>query len=294
MKSNKLPNFGAYLDYALRTTVPKRKGLPNIAGFLAFAGMITGFYFGVDQIFSLIPTILLTVFVGLPLVGSITTWIDSLMKRPRNSIEHEEVRQHGVVTDLFSRAESRKLHKELDPSAAQLLEACAYYWSAVHRSLTGPAWGSDENLGGHYAMLRQQSLQAADQAMLEATLLCAQCVGQPQRKKSEDLKEAFEDLFDLDWEDALDNFRRVAKAESHEYAHQSPNIKQVFYPVRDIAERLKLLAQEVEKVSSEIVHSKVALPGSGAVSSIDLVLKEFQLSRQAEAELEQRLNQGGG
>jgi len=292
MKSSKFPNLSSFLEYAKETTVPKKKGLPNILSFVLFAATTVGAYMLAHQWLSIFPSLLVTFFIGMPIAGSVVAAIDNELKRPKTPQEHEDVRRHQIVNDLHSRADSRKLHKELDPSAAQLLEACAHYWNQIRRALTGPAW-ADPDVSGQYAMLREQSFQAANGAMLEALLLCAPCVGTPQRKKSDDLKEAWEDLLDLDWEDALDGFRRVAKAESHEYAFHSPHIRQVFQPVREIAERLKMLAEEVEQVSSEMLHSKAALPGTGAVSGIDLVLKEFQMSRQAEAELDQRLHQGG-
>lgn len=290
-RNNRLPNFAEYLAYASVHESPKKKGLPTWLGFLIGAGALAAFYAPVSKALALFPTILMTFCVGLPIVGMVIAGIDYALRRPRTQVEQEEANRHKIIGDLLDRAQNKKLYRQMDPTAAQLLEASAYYWSKIHKTLAGPAW-TRTDISGHYATLRDHSIQAADQAMLEATMLCAPCVGEPQRKKSSDLANALEDLFDLDWEDALEGFRRVAKSESSDYAHRSPHIGQVFQPTRDIAERLKLLSEEVERVSSEMLLSKTSDSSFGSVSSIDLVLHELQMARQAEAELERRLQQG--
>jgi hypothetical protein len=227
-------------------------------------------------------------FVGGPLAGGLLAYLWHRLARPKTA-EEKRRRELTQALDAYRQpAEKGRLHKELDPTAAQLLEAAAYYWEQIGVLLNRPPWVGEESKP--YSAIREQALAAANEAMLEASALCVPCLGKPAKEKKDRLKEAFEDLADLDIIDALEGFRQVARADSAADAHHSPHIRLVFEPVRQYAEKLKSLNHELEELSAKMMAARPAGATStltgGAATTIDLVLSEIRLVRQAESELD--------
>ncbi|MDI9636868.1 hypothetical protein QM565_14020 [Geitlerinema splendidum] len=179
----------------------------------------------------------------------------------------------------------RKLHKWLDPVAGQLLEASALHWDRVHTILSGSSWQNEE-LGGHWVAIREKSLKAADLAMAEILMLCARCVGEPTKNRSDDWKDILEDFAELDFEDAIRGLNKAIATDSKSYKFTSPEARIVFEPARQIAERLKQLADQVEQ-SAQQAALEITIPhGSYATESIDVLLGEFRSISMAESELD--------
>lgn len=294
-KNKRLPHFTAYLAVAHEAASRSKRSVWG-------AGSCVGMVAGLPAMFFLLSSmvdwgwaLLGTLILGPTLIAILLGIAEKFVGKPRTADERRQLEFLGVLTRYQQSV--GKLHKELDPTAAQLLEACAFYWQRVHVTLNGPAW--TDGTPARFLAIREQALRAADAAMEEATSLCVSCLGKPERSRSDALKNALEDFRDLDIEDALDGLRRVATADSSKYAHHSPHIDVVFAPVRDIAERLKLLSAEVERMSTEAMQrSTEAIPLANSSSSIDLVLREMAETRAAERELdepttEQRLGDSG-
>ncbi len=184
-----------------------------------------------------------------------------------------------------------RLHKWVDPAAIELLEAAAYHWTRVVSALDSPFWTS-KTLPTHWQAVRDHSLAAAEAAMDDLLILAQACIGQPAKDRKSELKGVFEGLIDLDIADALQGLKAIAGSDWQRYAFHSPNSRVVFEAGRQVAERLKLLGDEVERMAQQ---AAIETTGAqvGAPQSIDVVLTELKAVQQAEDELRQQ-TQGQG
>ncbi len=195
-----------------------------------------------------------------------------------------EERATKAILDLKKLHESRKLRTWMDPVALELLEAGAFHYARVTAALDGPYW-STRDLQAHWVSVRNQARQASETAMYELVLMCQACVGKPQTERKDEFKQVVEDLVDLDIADALQGLKEFTNPDWSKFRHQSPMSKQIFEPARALAERLKILGDEVETRMTELTGlGPEGLP-SGAVGSLDVVLSELRAVRQAEAEI---------
>jgi hypothetical protein len=176
---------------------------------------------------------------------------------------------------------------------SQLLEAAAYHYARIAGAVSGEFWNR-ESLPAHWRSVRSQAMEAADQAMEELVMLAVPCMGEPQSDKGKAIKEAVEDLFDMDFLMAIGNLRDIAGADWTRYAHKSPSAPLAFTAGRPIAERLRKLADEVErKASDAVVASGQSVEVGSASDSIDVVLSEIAAVRSAEEELQVRIGEEG-
>jgi hypothetical protein len=119
-------------------------------------------------------------------------------------------------------------------------------------------------------------------------------MGEPQADRGKAMKEAIEDLFDMDFAVAIGGIKDAATADWTRFAHKSPHAPRAFDAGRKIAEKLKRLADEVEaKASEAAVESGTHMEVGTAADSIDVVLSEISAVKEAEDELQQRVKEGG-
>lgn len=208
------------------------------------------------------------------------------LRKPRTAEEAMllKAKEAGVA---FAEVDKKgKLHRWLDPVAGQLLEAGAYHWKRVHDRLELTAW-THGDLPEHWKGLRDRARSASDQAMAELFTLCSGCIGEPGKTPEDELKGVFEDFAGLEIQDALQGLTKVLSRKASDYTFTSPETPLVFEPARQLAERLKSLADEVEAASAqakaEAVGNQFEVP---ATESIDALLTEFRAVRQAEEELD--------
>ncbi len=226
--------------------------------------------------------------LGLALMGTVT----AIANRAKAKDPHEQRRRDVFRTaaELRQLEVHHKLHRWMDPVALQLLEAGAYHWSRVRSSLTGPQWGAKQ-LPEYWQSLRNQVSVASDEGMSDLLLLARNCLGPPQKDKQSDIQGVIESFIDLDIADALQGLKQMASADWTAYAHQSPQAQMVAQHGREIAERLKALADDVESKAGEI-SMESSMPGElSSLEALDGVLGELRTVREAEEELQQRLGQ---
>ena len=208
--------------------------------------------------------------------------LDKWMKKPRSSDEQYLRELDSIVMRYAESMNFRRLHRDLDYTAAQLLEASAYYWSKVRIQMNSPAWNSDST-PAHLRAVRVQTLQAIDEAMREQLALCVRCLAVPGQKRSTDLRDVIEDALGIDVDKVLDSIRKGTVSKN---GFQSERLPEIFDPARQLAERLKMLSGEIDKMSFETLQ-KYQGAGTGATSAIDAALRGMQEIRQAEGELSQ-------
>lgn len=286
--NRRLPTFTDYINREIHNSPASKRLAAKAAGvsMSLFAGAVTGslvMVFG--QGFGWAFLVGLGVFgAGQVLVSQIHR--RKLLRRTANDARIEEA--YEAMGRYVKLAQNRRLHKDLDPAIGQILEACAIHHERAHTALTSSFW-NNPNLEGHWAALRSQCLQALDEAMCEALVLGQTCIGKaPDKARSNKVAEIIEDFADLDIIDALDGLKVLTgKGKIDPFAYQSPNSRVVFGPIRDIAERLQKLADEVERHSQRAIRgSRLSNVGAGS-ASIDLILGEMKSIESAEQELSQ-------
>jgi hypothetical protein len=223
--------------------------------------------------------------IGLPILISALMFIDKRLTAPKTAEAKRRAEAVGVMKNFKSAIDRRRLGKELDPVVGQLLEACSIHHQRIKVALENSVWTAEE-VGPQRAALRNQIATAADAAMDEAVILSRDCLGKPGK---DNWKDAVEDALDLDLVDVLQSLTGMKFDDKGGRVHRSPHARIVFRPLRDIAEKLKMTAGEVERMTHEFY---VRAPATGAIgasaSSLDLVLIEMQQMRQAEEELNQQ------
>lgn len=283
-KRKRMPNFVRYVERR-SPEVARDDSARVLAGCTLGPLAMLGIGLALAQVVSGFVAALLTLVVGTPVVVATLALVLGRLGKPRSAEEKRRAAIHTLLESVGASIERKRLHREIDPTAAQLWEAAAYYWLAIRETLDGPWWASAT---GQYAALREQSKRAADEAMDEIVLLGSSCMGRPGRERKDDLRDAVEDLAELDIAEALEGFKRLAGSDKQAYSHRSPNIAAVFPAMRDLAEKLKLMSAEVSDLSQKAAATATAGPESlPAASGIDLVLTELKAVRQAESELEE-------
>ncbi len=293
--NRKYPHLTAYLE--AHKTNPIRQRVESAMSGGCLATLVAVPLFG--SIFGFVAMQLARVpvaFVPGAVVGGIVTLIVglSILARQAKTLQTPRTSEEALAVKAFESSEhfrkldgDKKLHRWLDPVAGQLLEAGSYHWKRVQDALASPFWTSTE-LPNHWTALRQRSLEAADSAMAELVVLCSGCVGEPGRSRDDDLKDVIEDFADLDITDALQGLSRMFTNGHQDYSFQSPESRIVFEPGRQIAERIKELADQVESATQRVRAETTPIPqGAYATESLDLLIGEFKAIQQAEEELRQ-------
>lgn len=286
-KSDRYPVFANYVT----ETLAKKKSTDMHPGafmgcLIGFAGLIT-VSFLLTKVIGIVWAVLAGSLIGFPLLIAFGYWLEQRLTEPKNDEQRRRREFQEALSHFSGPIDRRRLHKELDPVAGQLVEACAFYYQKAQVSLSGSAWTGDN--AGHRKALKDQISKALDDAMFEALLLAKPCLGKPSK---DNWKDKLEDALDLDVIDTLQSLTGFKASDDLRGMHRSPHIRIAFEPLRQIAEKLKLLSAEVEKMTLEASRES-AIPGlSGPASSIDLVLGELRSVRQAEEELNQQRLQG--
>lgn len=213
---------------------------------------------------------------------------------PKTEEEKQAFEKQQALSTFVELKNQKRLHKNVDPTILQVMEAASYHYSRIETTLDNPFW-SASTLPSHWQAVRRQMKESAELAMGEMLVLAAGCVGKPSAKREDDWGEVWEDLAELDFGDALEGLRGVMGRNWTDYAHKSPVAQHVFEPAKQIAERLKALADEADTMRVEAVAAGME-EKSVSVESIDLLLGEMRTLRTAETELdseqEEHLQQG--
>lgn len=189
-----------------------------------------------------------------------------------------------AVRTLKEATDNRALKKQLDPVIAPIAEYIFQIWFQIHQKLEGPAWQGQ--LSASNVALRAEVLAAVDFAADEAIRLTAQCFGPPQRTEKDAWKDMMHSVSNMDFGEALSDLSDLISRDPQKYSHQSVNRSSVFPVLREIAEKMKLLRADVERLSSpaSTIYREGSL--SQASGEIDSVLRVMEATRVAEAELE--------
>jgi len=192
-------------------------------------------------------------------------------KQRREAVQTEEQRVFResvrIAKEMLA---AKKLHKQLPTAVAELLELSAGYWLAIQGELHGTYWA--RALPQHWIDLRERIVVASDSAMQELLVL---------------LNPNFEADAKMDFNDVVEN---VLEAFSINVpVKHDGRIPTGFIQARDIAEKLKLAASEVEKASREIARDPAMMSEFRSSDALDNALGDLKTIRGAENELRENL-----
>lgn len=200
-------------------------------------------------------------------------WLKERRKLERHDTDAQLYKEAiEVAQTMVQSLNRRRLHRELNGSVAGMLEESARNWSRIVGALGNTFWTS-ENLPVHWAAVRDQSAQAANRGMAELLVLCKTSF--LPNNRGPQWQEVVEDVLETYVTGPL----------------KSPNdlLPVSFDQAREIAERLKLLAGEVERASREISKDDAVMEGFRSRSALDMALSDLRSIQEAETELRQNL-----
>ncbi len=242
------------------------------AGCLLSLMLSGGVWFFLERFLGLWVAGLMSVFVVLPIVTIFTMlWVSNLAK-PKNEDEERRKQAHEAVVFMNGALEKGRLHRKVDRAPGLLLEECARHWGRVHDALSGAFW-EDKELPLHWKTIRESSLAAADRAMDDIVVMLKPVLEprNPRTGPEEFIGDVLESFFNISTEAPFEP------------------LPAAFLPARDIAQKLKALADEVEVASAKAVRDQAFTEHYSSPTQIDEVLMNLREIRQAETELHQEV-----
>jgi hypothetical protein len=184
-------------------------------------------------------------------------------RKPLPPASNLRLQSASTLARLKEMVNHRRLHRDLDQLALDVLESCAESWSRVHYSMSHGAWSRHE-LPAHYVALRDKVRTVADDTMHEVLLAFAPLL--PDHVKSRDpmdyVSEAIESL--------------GAAPRQSPRTHASALMLST-----ELADKLQRLAVEAESIVTSSQVETQLQPGS----SVDSVLGQLRDLKRAEEEL---------
>lgn len=272
-RRNDLPNLSKYVAHTAQKS-PEGQAAQTAGCMLSTIGAAVA-WFALSRIIGILFGGLISVFVVLPVLAALVgAWIKHLT-RPQTEADERRIEAHEAILYMNSAAAAGRLHRKLDPAAGMLLEECARHWARVHEALSGTFW-EDKELPVHWKNVREQSLTAANRAMDDIIVMLKPILANrnPETSGQEFIHSIMESFFNVRTEIPIEPLP----------AH--------FLPARDIAQKLMLLADEVETTAQRAARDASYKDHYSSGSQIDVVLSELRAIREAETELEQDVRGG--
>lgn len=267
-RRSQLPNLSKYIEETAKRSPEGQAAQATGCMLSGIATAIVGFMLA--RFMGPVVAGTISLFVVLPLLATLVAgWIKQLTK-PRTEEEQRRHEAHEAILFMNNALTAGKLHRKLDPAAGLLLEECARHWARVHDALSGTFW-EDKDLPAHWKNVRDQSLTAANRAMDDIIVMLKPVLASrnPQSSGQEFFSGIMEAFFNVQTEMPIEPLP----------AH--------FMPARDIAQKLMLLADEVETTAQRVARDESFKEHYSSGSQIDVVLSELRAIREAESELEQ-------
>ncbi len=279
-KTKKLPHFCEYLVQKERAVSREGGAFWALAGCLFAPISLAGMAFILAQFLNPFLAVSLAFFVGLPSLFTGLAIFDRWRRKRQRPDQIRLAQVREVVAAYWGPMQKKKLHRDLDTVAGELLDACAFQWQRTMAALNSPGW---QTSGIHRQNLREQARIAADSAMEDIMMLCTPCLSD-RAGKPRDWHEKVEDFIDLDVIDTLQQMSGVKVKMNKGY--RSPYFGAIAEPVRRTAHQLRELAEEAERMAQEA--NDLGRAGNAGVSlALESVLADIRAVREAENELEQ-------
>lgn len=273
LRSRQYPHLTRFLQS--RAPAFQRTGMSSTGCFVSAIAAYGAFFLTLPEL-GVLRAALVSVLVIMPLAAFITNRLFALTTKPRTPEAERAALVNETLMVLHSKSTRRRMGREVDPVAAALLEESARHWTRVQTALSGPFWSS-KNLPAHWQGVRDRSWAAANAAMDELILLLRPLALTPPADGPR------EGVLDAIMEAVFDQARPPVNMQ----------LPPGFEPARAVAERLKLLAGEVERTSKELAEDQLAQGEVQSATALESCLAELRSLRQAEQELEDHLEERG-
>lgn len=221
--------------------------------------------------------------ISMAILVGLAAWF--LFEFSRGSLNSEEpavnaLRQQSLEAGRRMRGalRNRRLHRDVGEPSLVLLDEASRQWGRVSTNLQHPFWNA-ANLPMHYESIRDQAGRAADQAMDEVLALYMPLL------PHENEKRAFTDVVG----EAIENFTKKG-------GKSSEPIPPMFEPTRQLTERLRVMADELDRITSRAAVDPDTFSKRHAAAALDSAIHEMQALSRAEQEIgepvqiEQRLD----
>lgn len=271
--SKQIPYFEEYLSKTAQK--PKSAGASFSIGCGATVLGIAGLQIVLQQFMMWVWAMLINIF-SFPILLALVIWAVSAYRQPKTPKDKRLADIYKTGNAMRALAAKKRLSKSLGPALAPLMEESARNWSRAMASLNGPFWTS-EKLPSHWVDVRDQSIAAANDAMGDLVLIASTEL-KPVSNKS-------------DWQDLVGGLVS-GTLWSQEDASKDP-IPAGFEPARSIADKLSLLANEVEKATNRVFNEQPEETPFISATSLDKTLGEFRSISEAEQELQQNIGDSG-
>lgn len=220
--------------------------------------------------------LLLNVTVGLPVAAALAAWAASKYRRPKLPKDKRQADISRAASEMRQLASRKRLAKALGPALAPLMEEAARHWSRTMAALNGPLW-TGESLPGHWRAVREKAIAAANDAMGDLVLIA-----------SSHLKPVSSKTY---WQEIVGEMVSIAVGAPSPEGREP--IPAGFEAARMIADKLSLLANEVERTAVRAVKEQREDTPLPSASSLDSALEEFRSVHEAERELRQNVGDSG-
>lgn len=278
--SKQHPYLTEFLDEAVKQRPKDPHSFPLAWGGLGFA--VGGIAWAVASLFGSQPAPW-EVFgsaVGMWWVGmgGFVLWKRSNDPPTREETAQQRLREtaYQIVKRMHASKEKRRLHRDLNASVAGLLEECARNRARAHVALESTFWANPE-LPLHWSSLRDQSMLAVDQAMNEVLVMLETAI--PDEPGKWRFDEVVEEV--------------IGKRVFHENARDD-GMPLTYAPARELAEKLKMLAAEVERATQDVAKDASVASQFSSGSALDLCVGELRNIQAAETELRQNIGRTEG
>jgi hypothetical protein len=264
----------------------KAKQYPHLAEYLAsthrsqtvnpFSVLLV--VFGVIGAFISLPVFLITLVAGgtipVPFMMLLMSALmiaggTGMLRRKKSRPDALKIESDEIAGRLRETFDKRWFGRVRPNPSLLLLDECARHWSRVHAALSSAFWRR-EDLPKHYYSLRDQAGHAADRAMMEALVMASPHLPKGTEKR--------------DWTDAINDVLNDV--------FKTPDSLELlpveFAPAREIGEKLRSLAQEVESMTRQVANEVASQPAFNAEQQLDLCIQDIRTVREAEEELRQQ------
>lgn len=277
-RSKHYPHLSEFLEYKAQEMRRRQATLGivgGVAGIVAgLFGALIGILAGTGAVqFSTTELVSAIVFLNVGTWAAIGGFYLAIKRRrERQQPDRAHKDEADKVSMLFAQSLARRrLHRDLDPSAGRLLEEATRNFMRIRKTLDATFW-SGHDLPVHWKTVRSQALLASDQAMDEILVIFRDCLRRGHRPSG-----VFEFI-----EGVVDELQGGRLPDSDV-------VPAGFDQARHIAERLKLLAAEIEKATGQVFKDEAVADDFIASTSIELCLGELKTIRRAEDELRENL-----
>ena len=270
-KAKQTPYLADYLERASK--VPNRFVEDLLLGLGAVLGGIAALGVAIACLLSGMILAGTAVIVGYPLLVHFIQRGVLRLRGPRTSRDRRMAELRRVARNMKPYLHGRRLSKSLGHATASLLEESARNWTRARTALNDPFW-NDADLPSHWRALRVHALEAVDDAMGDLVLLA-----QPYMKTVSPK---------TDWQDVVGNVVGGLLGVDTQKQDDEP-LPPVFWAARDISEKLKLLASQVEQATQQVIRERPTNESIPSATSLDACLTELKSIQQAEGELGQEL-----